>query len=79
VRLRELSDGIPPAVNEAMPHRLILPLGFLLEHAGARHVGVLLADYELRGLPLPCSGEGEQLTLPVEAGDGVFAEPRAPV
>ncbi len=49
--LKELSGGLLPLMNEAMPHRLVPLLGeFLSEHAGAREVGVLLADYELREL-----------------------------
>ncbi len=46
---------------------LLGPLYHLLEHAGAPQVRVLLADYELRRL---APGEGEQRTLPVEAGNG---------
>ncbi len=45
--IKELSGGLLPAMNEAMPHRLVTVLReFLFEHAGAREVSVLLADYE---------------------------------
>ena len=84
--LKELSGGLLPAMNEAMPHRLVPVLGeFLFEHAGAREVSVLLADYELRELRLLSPGDGEQLTLPVEGssagqcfiGQVVVSEPVA--
>jgi len=53
VGLKELSGGLLPAMNEAMPHRLVPVLReFLFEHAGAREVSVLLADYELQELRL---------------------------
>ncbi len=67
VGLKELSGGLLPAMNEAMPHRLVPVLSeFLFEHPGAREVSVLLADYELRELRLLSPNDGEQLTLPVE-------------
>jgi hypothetical protein len=86
VGLKELSGGLLPAMNEAMPHRLVPVLReFLFEHAGARDVSVLLADYELRELRLLSPGDGEQLTLPVEGssagqcfiGQVVVSEPVA--
>jgi len=47
--LKELSGGLLPVMNEAMPHRLVPVLReFLCEHGGAREVSVLLADYELQ-------------------------------
>jgi len=49
---------------------LLGPLYHLLEHAGAPQVRVLLADYEPRELRRLAPGEGEQRTLPVEAGNG---------
>ncbi len=49
-------------MNEAMPHRLVPVLReFLCEHAGAREVSVLLADYELQELRLLSPGDDEQL------------------
>jgi len=58
----ELPGGLLPAVNEAMPFRLVTLLrGVRSEPAGAGQVRVLLADYELR---LLAPGGGEQLTPP---------------
>jgi len=75
VGLTELPGGLLPAVNEAMPFRLVSLLGVLREHAGARQVRVLLADYEPRELRLLAPGGGEQLTLRWRPAMGVIAEP----
>lgn len=65
--LLELSGGLLPALDEAMPARLVPVLReFLQRHAEAREVKVLLADYELRELRQLTPRQGEQLTLPVE-------------
>ena len=76
--LTELPGGLLPAVNEAMPFRLVSLLGVLREHAGARQVRVLLADYEPRELRLLAPGGGEQLTLRWRPAMGVIAEPAGP-
>lgn len=65
--LLELSGGLLPALDRAMPGRLVPVLReFLQTHAEARDVDVLLADYELRELRQLTPWQGAQRTLPVE-------------
>lgn len=68
--LTDVTGGLLPTLNEALPHRLVPVLrAFLAEHAGTSDVGLLLADYELRELRRLDPRQGEALTLPVEATD----------
>ncbi len=65
--LLELSGGLLPALDEAMPGHLVPVLReFLQRHAEARDVEVLLADYELRELRQLTPRQGAPLTLTVE-------------
>lgn len=65
--LTDLSGGLLPELNDAMPDRLVPVLrDFLRQHAGARDAGVLLADYELRELRRLSPRDGEDLTVQVE-------------
>lgn len=65
--LLELSGGLLPALDEAMPGRLVPVLrSFLQRHADARDVEVLLADYELRELRQLTPRQGAPRTVPVE-------------
>jgi len=66
VALAELSGGLLPVLNEAMPARLVPVLReFLQRHGGARDVGVLLADYELRELRRLSPRDQDDLTVAV--------------
>lgn len=65
--LLELSGGLLPALDEAMPGHLVPVLReFLQRHADARDVEVLLADYELLELRQLTPRQGTPLVLPVE-------------
>jgi len=67
VGLLELSGGLLPALDEAMPGRLVPVLReFLQRHAEAKDVEGLLVDYDMRGLRQLTPRQGAQLTLPVE-------------
>jgi len=66
VALAELSGGLLPVLNEAMPARLVPVLReFLQRHGGARDVGVLLADYELLELRRLSPRDQDDLTVAV--------------
>ena len=66
--LAELSGGLLPVLNEAMPARLVPVLReFLQRHGGARDVGVLLADYELRELRRLSPRDQDDLTVASKA------------
>ncbi len=68
--LTDVTGGLLPRLNDAMPHRLVPVLReFLAEHAGTGDVGVLVADYEMRELRRLDPRPGEALTLPVEGSD----------
>ena len=65
--LLELSGGLLPALDGAMPGRIVPVLQeFLRRHADARDVEVLLADYEMRELRQLTPGPGAQRIVPVE-------------
>lgn len=67
VGLTDLSGALLPALNEAMPHRLVPVLReFLVAQAGASEVSVLLADYELRELRALSPRPGQDRVVPVE-------------
>ena len=70
MRLTELVGGLLPALNDALPHRLVPVLReFLREHADARDVEVLVVDYglsELRRLP----ASGDAVPAGTHPGDG---------
>ncbi len=68
--LTDVTGGLLPTLNDAMPHRLVPVLReFLAEHAGADDASVLVADYELRELRRLNPRSGEALTLPGEGSD----------
>ncbi len=68
--LTDVTGGLLPTLNDAVPHRLVPVLReFLAEHAGASDAGVLVADYELRELRRLSPQPGEALTLPVQGTD----------
>jgi len=70
VALTDVTGGLLPTLNDAMPHRLVPVLReFLAEHAGADDASVLVADYELRELRRLNPRSGEALTLPGEGSD----------
>ena len=84
--LTGLSSGLLPALNDAMPSRLVPVLrDFLQRNAGARDAGVLLADYELRELRRLSPRPDDDLTMSVEntnagqcfLGQVVITEPNA--
>lgn len=65
--LLELSGGLLPALDGAMPDRLVPVLrDYLMRHADARDVEVLLADYELRELRQLTPRKGAPHTVQVE-------------
>lgn len=64
--LQELSGGLLPALDEAMPGHLVPVLrAFLQRHADALEVEVLLADYEMLELRQLTPRQGAPLTFPV--------------
>ncbi|GAC1442373.1 MAG: PP2C family protein-serine/threonine phosphatase [Mycobacteriales bacterium] len=65
--LLDHSGKLLPALNQAMPARLVPVLReFLQQHAQARDVEVLLADYEMRELRQLTPRQGAPRTLHVE-------------